>query len=513
MFIVTPAHKLIFDTVKDRQHNAQISAVAGSGKTSTILEALKYCDPSESIMFLAFNKKIAVEIEGRVKALGINNVTVKTLNALGHGAYCATRGGFSVVKLDTDKVRGIADRLVTESALASDDPNDEPVDHKTVRFTVCQLVRLAKSAGMIPSGVPGGITGIIEDTVDAWTHLIEHHDIPIPDGVNVVVLIDLARDVLRESLKMLDVIDFDDQLLHTHAYQAPVRRFDRVFVDESQDLSPLQHELVAKAIKPDGRIVSVGDDAQAIYGFRGADADSMAKLAERFDMQKLPLHVSYRCPKAVVAVAQTYVPHILPHESATEGYVDEGHMDYRHRLNSMKGGDMVVCRFNAPLAAIAYGLLKARIPCVIMGRDIGSSLKSLVKKMKTRTISTLISRLEDWEKAEVSRLKMLKKDAQAAAASDKVDTIRIFCEDAATVNAVETAIDRMFSDTSSGNVVTLCSIHKSKGLEAHRVFAVNFGQVPKFATKPWMIEQEKNLLYVACTRAKHSLIMIDVPRP
>ena len=498
-FEYTPAHDVIFAAIREGAENLQISSVAGSGKTSTILESLKFIPRTKSVLVLAFNKRIAVELDGRCKSMGLTNVTVKTLNALGHGAYCMSQGGFKSVTVDAKKVDDLCAKWVTG-------------DDRDFRPTVARMVRLAKAAGMIPVGVPGAVRGLVEDTVEQWTTMVEHHDVDVPGGATIAVLIDLARRVLRESLKIKSVIDFDDQLLHTFAYAVAMKRYDFVFVDESQDLSPLQHVLVSKAVKPNGRVVSVGDECQAIYGFRGADADSMAKMAKQFGMKQLPLHVSYRCPQSVVALAQKYVSHIKSHPSAPMGTVDLSNKDFRDVLDLMRSGDMVVSRFNAPLVKIAFSLLRARIPCVLLGRDIGAGLMALVRKLRATDIPMLLERLANWRDAEVSRYEQANNQSAAEQVADKVEALRVFCEGSDSVAAVLSSIERMFSDQSTANVVTLCSIHKAKGLEARKVWAVNFGVIPRFATKEWMLKQERNLVYVQVTRAKETFVTISVPR-
>jgi superfamily I DNA/RNA helicase len=309
----------------------------------------------------------------------------------------------------------------------------------------------------------------------------------------------------------MDTIDFDDQLLMTFAYGVAVPQFDWVFVDESQDLSPLQHILVSRALRTGGHVVAVGDECQAIYGFRGADSDSMQKLQEYFHCKKLPLHVSYRCPQNVVKFAQRYVPHIQAHHTAPEGTVVESNKD--HRSVDFAAGDMVVCRFNAPLVKAAYALLRRRIPCTILGREIGQGLLSTIKKLRATDMPTLLDRLATWESKEASRFILLDKEEKAAAVHDKADTIRIFAEGIDTIPELELAINRMFSDAATGSVVTLATIHKCKGLEAERVFIVNFSDMPcRWAKKAWAIKQELNMLYVALTRSKSYLEMIVVPK-
>ena len=99
-----------------------------------------------------------------------------------------------------------------------------------------------------------------------------------------------------------NVLDFDDLLLYWHAMmqnpalaQSLSKNFDHVLVDEYQDTSALQGEII-QALKPDGKGVTVvGDDAQAIYSFRAAAVENILGFADRYK------------PKAdIVVLAQNY---------------------------------------------------------------------------------------------------------------------------------------------------------------------------------------------------------------
>ena len=70
-------------------------------------------------------------------------------------------------------------------------------------------------------------------------------------------------------------------------------------------------------------------------------------------------------------------------------------------------------------------------------------------------------------------------------------------------------LERLFSDNEKKGVV-LSTIHKSKGLEADNVFILDVNLIPsKYATTKDQLKQERNLLYVAITRAKNKLIYIN----
>jgi len=497
-FEITEAHTAIFNAMQKADRNVVISAVAGAGKTTTLEVSLGHIASNKSVLFVVFNKKNAEEMKTRV-GTRFPNVNIMTLNALGHRAYCGWRGPKRPVRVDGDKLRGLAKRILA------------PIDYAVFGATVTKLARFAKAVGIVPAGIPGAAQGLLPDTMQTWSDLLDYFDVEIPDGTTDVVVIDCARRVLKESVSTMDVIDFDDQLLMTFAYDCPLQKYDVVMADECQDMNTLQHELVARSLKAGGMLVAVGDECQSLYGFRGAASDSMARLGQRFNCLRLPLHVSYRCPQNVVALAQRYVSHIKAHHTAPLGTVLDTRKDFREV--EFQPNEMVVCRTSAPLVQVAYNLLRKRVPCIILGKEIGQGLLSVIKKLKATDMPSLLARLQAWEDKESQRLLLQEKEEQAAAVHDKADTIRIFAEGVDAIPELELAIGRMFDNNASSGMVTLCTIHKAKGLEAERVTILNFDDMPcKWAKQDWQRQQEINCVYVAVTRAKSHLQMVVVPK-
>jgi len=490
----SPLQQRIFKFVAEETGNASIEAVAGSGKTTTIVAAASYLPPTSRNLFLAFNKSIAEELATRLPA----HVTAKTLNSLGHGAWAAKLRP-ARLKLDANKTRAILDKRVVEA------------DRKLYGSLVTRLVALAKSAGLAPAGAPNAYP-LVDDTLDAWLDMIEYHDLEVPEEGNVNRAIDLARKVLSESIRQafLGCIDFDDQIYMTVVYRAPMSRFDFVFVDEAQDLNCIQHQLIAMAIKSGGRLIAVGDPRQAIYGFRGADASSMENLQRRFRTVTLPLSISYRCPQAVVREAQKLVSHIQSSETAPVGVVET--LD-AYNADTFNDSDAIVCRNARPLVALAFQLIRAGRGCRVLGRDIGQGLQALIKKMNAADVDALETKLDAYLDRETRRLLAKNQDAKVAALEDKVDTIRLFIdqlgEDERTIDALFGKIDALFTDNGHGKL-TLCTVHKAKGLEWERVFILDAHLMPsKYARQDWQLAQETNIHYVAITRAKRELRYID----
>jgi superfamily I DNA/RNA helicase len=493
----------LFDWIVQGQGSAIVEAVAGSGKTTSMVQALNLIDPKKSILFLAFNKSIAEELKTRAP----KHVACMTMNSLGHRAVMKQ---FGKVELDTKKTSQIIEGMIEDKLLTEGEAN--------LNWSIIvKLVAVAKSTGLVPKSMPE-LTTLLADTPETWDQLIAYFDIEfpnqeVPDAGSSTRnrVIDLARIALERSIQVTDVIDFNDQLYFPVIYGLPLPQHDWVFVDEAQDISAIQRTLLGKALKKGGRLVAVGDPKQAIYAFRGADSNSLNSIAKTFNCISLPLSISYRCPKAVVRAAQAIVSYIEPADTAPEGLVaDLGLVN----TTMFKVKDMVVCRNTAPLVRLAYMLISAKVPAKVMGRDIGEGLASLVKKLKARSINELTQKLETWKNREIEKL--LKKDPEASLdpIEDRFTCLSCFieCSGAVDVDGLLRAINSMFGE-SSGGVVTLSTIHKAKGLEAERVFILDVWRLPSFYAKlPHQLEQEYNLLYVAITRAQKELYYVAFPR-
>jgi superfamily I DNA/RNA helicase len=282
-------------------------------------------------------------------------------------------------------------------------------------------------------------------------------------------------------------------------------------VDEAQDTNAIQRAILRKIMKPTSRIVAVGDPAQAIYGFRGADSASMSVMAEEFGMVRLPLTISYRCPVNVVNYAQQWVSHIEAAPGASDGVVAE--LGTNFEVTNFTASDLVVCRKSAPLITLAFRCIRANVPVQVMGREIGQGLKALIKKMNAKGIDRLQEKLELYMDREVEKARAKKDDQKAEAIEDKVGSILFLIsglrEDKRTIPDLEAGIDYLFKDKSVA--VKFATIHKSKGLEAPRVFWLGRSECPaKWAKQAWQKQQEVNLCYVAATRAMKELYTIEL---
>lgn len=473
-----------------------LEAVAGAGKTTTILEAVRRMPGQTAI--LAYNKAIAKEIKEKLEKMNIpwNKAQAGTVHSFGFSAY---RKAYSRVKVDGDKVS----KLLEEAAKKDDDI----ARHES---KIKMLISQAKQRAL-------GVIGNISDDKQ-WFEIIDHFDIVDEESnVDPLWLIEKARLFLVTSNRQTDVIDFDDMIYLPLLNKLRFWQYDNVMLDEGQDTNQARRAMVGALLKKGGRLGAVGDRCQAIYGFTGADSDSLDLIKRDFAAKELPLTVSYRCPKAVVAFAQAWVSHIESHPDAPAGKVSiNSEEDFYNRREELTGEASVICRLTKPLVSLAFSLIRKKIACKVEGRDVGQSLKKLALRWKVQNLEALENRLNEYLERETTKLLAKKQEAKLSIVEDTVETIKIIIdqcrlENKYRVDDLLAYIDDLFADDIKG-MLTLSTIHKAKGREWRKVFWLNrAGTCPSpWARQEWQKEQEKNLCYVAATRAKEELIELTV---
>lgn len=503
--IKTPtAHQVaIFNHVQIGAKNLIVQAVAGSGKTSTIIHAMSLLPADEEAIYLVFNKRNQLEAEERLRG---TSVRAMTFNALGMRALGR---GYTLEKTKAAQVWRWAERQRHIS---------EEESRMYMGFAT-RLVDLARSSG---------VGAIMEDNFEAWEELCAEHDLILRDrDADMSRAIALARMLLGEMMiwaRRDRVIDFADQLylpVHPDFRRAcRLPRPDRIFVDETQDLSPVQVELVAAMMgagvgeSPETaqRVVFVGDRWQAIYGWRGAASDAMDRIAERFGCDELPLSVCWRCGTSIVALAADLG---APIESAPGKAVGEVVANEPGKALRARDGQVVLCRTTAPLVTSAYRLIAQGRRAVVLGREIGQGLISLVKKMGVADgadVDFAMGKVDMWLTKELA--KNIDREDRQAAARDKAECLHVLAEmlpeDKRRVSDLFAVIDRIFSDEQVAGGVTLSTIHKSKGLEWDEVTILDWSKMPaQWARREWQRKQELHCAYVAVTRARNRLILCD----
>lgn len=490
-FIPSKYQQDIFDFIQHGNGNSVINALAGSGKTSTIVNAVKLIPSTCNALFIAFNKEIVKELEK--KLAGVKNVQVKTLHSL--GLLMIRRNLGTNIEIDEYKYRTFIKKNIKQLSSAD---FDKMTTKLMQQYTdnVIQLCDLGRY----------NLAQCEKDLLQVSAR----HDIPIIDDECNAVL-----NVMKWGRENTTSIDFTDMVwLPYELTLNPIGlQYDYIFIDECQDLNAAQRELFLRCFRRGTRFIAVGDKKQAIYSFAGADAESFAKLQNLPNTTTLPLPISYRCPKKVVNLANQFVDTMECREGASDGEIV-----HNVSIKDIHDGDMVLCRTKMPLIKLYMRYLRMGVKSYVRGQDIGLNLLRMVDKTEQIVLNVslqkdgVFARLYDDLFEERNRL-MIKRgmDLEDATLSnqimnkyDSIKALEILAEGLTSARDLHDRIENVFAESADG--VCLSTIHKAKGLEANNVYILCKTLMPsRLATQDWEKEQEQNLMYVAYTRAKYKL--------
>ena len=466
----TEEQKKIWNEMENGNSHMMVYAGAGTGKTYTIVEGAKLVSGKKG--FLAFNKSIATELQKKLP----NDCDAMTFHSLGLSAIRARRRN---VRVETKKNYNIIKTVLGDRYRSG--------------------AALNKLIGMLKNSLAEW------DDQQAINDIIDEYNIEF-DGTLEQREGILSLPTIKEYCMDISIVDFDDMIWLPVVMNMEIKHYDVVFVDEAQDFNECQRKLILKACNG-GRMIVVGDPKQAIYGFRGADSASMDIFKRELEkssrgVDNYTLSITWRCPLSVVNEARRFFKDYFPRDDAPEGAVNAN-----ARFTPV-AGDLVLCRVNAPLVGHCLRLITAGTPAYVLGRDIGYGLQNLVKKVTADTsmgIDTFLPLLDTYVDNLITAYKRADKDKQIQSLEDKVDCISHLIKNATTVKGVLDNISAVFN-SKKGRAVTFSTVHKAKGLEADNVWILKPDVMPHpMATSESDRQQERNLCYVAITRAKNTL--------
>ena len=461
-----------------------LEARAGTGKSTSCREAmwrLLEDDGSLAIRYCCFNRSIADEFRAKAP----RGVDVGTMHSFGLRALGRAAGA---------KIEGQRSYLVMD-AIGGKQSRSE-------RKATATLVSLAKNHALRPDQ---------PELESALFDLIDHYQVETWGRTGRVV--ELATKVLDQSAASATLIDFDDMLWLPVLMGLDFPGLDFLFIDEAQDLNPVQHAL-AERLAGSGRTVIVGDPRQAIYGFRGADTDSIPKLRERLGAQTLPLTVTFRCPQSHVALARKIVPDFEAAPSNPEGTIARPGVEGVEQLAGP--GDLVLCRAKAPLVKTCLSFVRQRRRAVMRGRAFGDQLGTLARRWldSSATVADFAIALRRWRDSELAKLESREGcEDLIEQVQDKADCLDAIAGSCAATPEIPEAIRQLFDDQADpARFTTFSTVHRAKGSEARRVFFVDVpyseARDKKRPPSPWELRQRENLRYVALTRSLNSLYFV-----
>ena len=306
----------MFDTLNDEQHAVvefdggplRVIAGAGTGKTTALTARVaglvERGTRPDRVLLLTFTRRAARQMmsraQGRVRDRGRTRLVGGTFHSFAHqtlrryAAQLALPEGFSVI--DAADAADVFDLVREEQGWA------QRKDRRYPR--------------------KGTLLNLYSRAVNAQQRLSEVIAADAPWALDVK---DEIAEVCRgyvERKRALGLLDFDDLLLwHRAALLDDVLgprlagAFDHVLVDEYQDVNDLQVDVLRALRRDDARVTVVGDDAQAIYGFRSASARHLLKFDDAFTgAHTIVLHRNYRSSQAICDAANAVA------EDAPDGF-------------------------------------------------------------------------------------------------------------------------------------------------------------------------------------------------
>jgi len=277
-----------------------VIAGAGSGKTRTLIYRVAYLlengIDSRNILLLTFTNKAAREMLGRVANLlpvDASGLWGGTFHSIGnrilrrHGTTLGYSSGFTI--MDREDQKDLIDAVVTSAG----------IDPKEIRF---------------PKGdVLAEIFSFVVNTEKPMEELLAEkfpYFLPLLDKIQDV------RERYEKKKKATNSMDFDDLLQKTllmfqqHERIAEIyrRQFQFILVDEYQDTNKIQADLVDLLARDHHNVMVVGDDAQSIYSWRGANFQNILEFPKRYpDAQVFKIEMNYRSVPEILEVANAAI--------------------------------------------------------------------------------------------------------------------------------------------------------------------------------------------------------------
>lgn len=458
-------------------HSASLSveARAGSGKTTILIEKAKTLGNNTAI--LSYNKSIATELQNRLAAAS-SPATALTSHALAFRSF--PRG--KKIRVNNSKIYQFLDKLVPHLS----DEHNLIADAIGLYRNVC--IDNGTSTSLLSSCLENYIDYVTEEHLTAAQNAIEDS---------------------YSAFRTTGEIDFDEMLTIPLRESFSLPKYDKLLVDEAQDLNPIQHELIRRIFRHN--LTVVGDTYQSIYGFRGADPKSMRTLRDRFSLPLLTMPTTYRCSQAVTSLARGIVPDLQHSPFALEGTTDTLPNLPISSFTAIgaESPTYILCRNHAPL--IAAGIRLLSIPIPFFYRDANKLIRKLNSQIffvcrqagidsNTSTLNSFLAAINSYAPSETMK----------AYSDDLNEALKILISPLplhSTISDLRLCFKAFTSNRATN--LELSTIHSSKGREAETVYLLRPDLLPsKYAKTSDELKQEENLEYVAITRAKHSFFFV-----
>ena len=300
----------LFDSLNEAQYAAVthgdghqlILAGAGTGKTRTLVHRTAYLMqkgvPAKDIMLLTFTSRAAGEMLKRTAELlgkSCDRITGGTFHGVAN-ALLRRYGHY----IDLNRRFIILDRADAERIISQNKPsisqNKPSISHIFSQRIPTQGVICNVLSGAVNRSMP------LERAIALYyPHVLEFSS-----------FIQETEAAYTRHKRRHNMQDFDDLLLNfCRLLKSPARKkinYEHILVDEYQDTNPVQAEIVRLLAKDQGWVTAVGDDAQAIYGFRGADVENIREFPNQYPKTHIVrLQQNYRSASPILDFSNSII--------------------------------------------------------------------------------------------------------------------------------------------------------------------------------------------------------------
>lgn len=487
----------VFDHIEHGTGNLVISASAGAAKTTTLINCMRFIPSGKKVLFVSFNKHIAEEINQKVSN---PDAMARTCSSVGY-EICRENGvavGENVVNNEKydDYIRNNIETLTAYGEIKS-------LSHAKGTYikNIRQLVDLCRYTLSFKERE-------IKELAEKYGIAIIRDEIPV------------CRKILIWGKDNTDVIDQTDMVWLPSVLNLNTKWLlkDFIFIDEAQDISLAQQELIMKCANRGARIIAVGDKNQQINVWCGSDEQAIEKFLEMPGTKTLPLPICYRCGKNIINFANNFSSDKM---IAPEWAID-GEIVRNVSIGEIRSGDMVLSRNTAPLVELQQKMLRINKKVFIQGyKEIQQDILRLIESTDAKVIDAacltqngLFPMLYKRLLNEIDKLMSIFNIDESEAISnasvlllyDNIKAIKVLSEGVDNVEGLKDKVNIIFNGDKE-DAILLSTVHRAKGLEADRVFIYqpSILENNRLAKKDWEIATERNLQYVAYTRPKKVL--------
>ncbi len=545
--------EVIFERAKTGKGRYMVIAGPGSGKTTVAIKASTYF--TGKAIYFSFNKKIQVDSNNKLTALH-SPMRTNTLHGFGLGCLIKYIGGkcdinddkyYTIIKEYTDMNWPLFLQTIRHILEQCEEEDKIPLMLSDSRSWSKALVHYCQVSLSKPT--PDQLIEVIET--------FSLNDIH-PNALIWPFVCDIVSYAIQRGKEQFEsdshTINYDDMIYYPNIYKdVPITTFDHIILDEAQDASKATQGLIMRACHSETQVFAIGDPRQGIYNFAGADDKSMPTLAHMLDAEMLPLTICYRCGTKIIDLANQLGGQIIPAPNAQEGITDvvpyEDYLpmlDIQEDENGYKRSLAIIGRTTNIIVKDCLKVLQTGKRAIVLGRNIGDSIKAIVTRLEelrasrgvsalAYDLSNLIELLDQYfkdQKTTIEESQRKNADLAISELSDKIETVKAFfaayiekCNEPSTRRENDPAcsfsknpkdfkqyIVGLFTDDENNEVIQFMTAHRSKGLEFNRVFVVGTDQFPHPKAKTdKQIAQEENLMYVTITRAIDELHFVKEP--